>query len=248
MNVAAPTSVVVAEGTLHVLDVKEELASDSRRAPTDRPSPMARKGRVSSARISHAAPMDMEDDPLVVPRPVPRGFLRIVVVATALTIMIATAVMFRQSRARALPGTRAVVPATTDAPPPAAPPATALPVPPPPPDTTAEAVAPSTAPSAAPPPASAAAPVSVTPGGETPSAHALVAQAQQLLARGSYAHAVEVARRATVADPTNAEGWLTLGGAHEAGGNGAQARAAYRKCVELARGASVSECRALLAQ
>jgi cytochrome c-type biogenesis protein CcmH/NrfG len=82
---------------------------------------------------------------------------------------------------------------------------------------------------------------------DSPSPRTLVAQAEALLGRGSYAHAIEVAKRATAADPTNPEGWLTLGGAYGAQGNTSQARAAYHKCVDLAKGGGVRECKALLA-
>jgi cytochrome c-type biogenesis protein CcmH/NrfG len=75
-----------------------------------------------------------------------------------------------------------------------------------------------------------------------------VKQAQQLLDRGSFGRAAELARRATQTDPSYAEGWLTLGGAYAASGNTAQAHAAYRRCVDVAHGRGVSECRALLVE
>ena len=76
----------------------------------------------------------------------------------------------------------------------------------------------------------------------------LTKQAQRLLERGSAQRAAEVARRATAIDPSNAEAWLTLGAAYDAAGNRAQARLAYRNCVDSGRGPRVGECKALLAQ
>jgi predicted Zn-dependent protease len=75
-----------------------------------------------------------------------------------------------------------------------------------------------------------------------------VKEAQQLLERGSFGRAADLAHRATQTDPSYAEGWLTLGGAYAASGNTAQAHAAYRRCVDVAHGRGVSECRALLVE
>ena len=74
----------------------------------------------------------------------------------------------------------------------------------------------------------------------------LTQQAQGLLERGSASRAAEVARRATAADPSNVEAWLTLGAAYDASGNRAQAHGAYKNCVDTGRGPRVSECKALL--
>jgi len=76
----------------------------------------------------------------------------------------------------------------------------------------------------------------------------LVQQAQRLLERGSAARAAEVARKATTADPQNAEAWLTLGAAYDAAGNRAQAHFAYKNCVDSGRGSRVAECKALLGE
>jgi DNA-binding response OmpR family regulator len=76
----------------------------------------------------------------------------------------------------------------------------------------------------------------------------LTKQAQRLLERGATARAIEVARKATAADPTNAEAWLTLGAAYDAAGNRPQARLAYKNCVDNGRGARVGECKALLSE
>jgi Flp pilus assembly protein TadD len=57
-----------------------------------------------------------------------------------------------------------------------------------------------------------------------------------------------VARKATAADPSSAEAWLTLGAAYDAAGNRAQARLAYKNCVDNGRGARVGECKALLSE
>jgi Flp pilus assembly protein TadD len=69
-----------------------------------------------------------------------------------------------------------------------------------------------------------------------------------LLERGSASRATEVARRATSADPSNAEAWLTLGAAYDASGNRAQARLAYKNCVDNCQGPRVGECKALLGE
>ncbi len=74
----------------------------------------------------------------------------------------------------------------------------------------------------------------------------LVIRAQQYLESGSATHAVELAKRATTMDPTDAEAWLTLGAAYDAAGNHTKSRAAYEACGREARGARVSECRALV--
>jgi DNA-binding response OmpR family regulator len=82
---------------------------------------------------------------------------------------------------------------------------------------------------------------------DTPSqqsqAGSLVAQASRALAGGATARAVELARQATTAAPTDANAWLTLGAAYSAMGNASAARDAYRSCVAHARTPNVSECR-----
>jgi hypothetical protein len=69
--------------------------------------------------------------------------------------------------------------------------------------------------------------------------------AQRALDRGDTARAVELARQATSADPTNAEAWLTLGAAYEASGRASMARSAYQSCASRGKGERVGECRAL---
>jgi hypothetical protein len=215
---------------------------------------------VSLARMrppyAEASDDDEHGDLAAIPRPVPRAFLRVVVAATVVTLLVGSILLFRS---HAKPAHPVAADENTSVPPrePVAPvPSGAAPTP-------SEAVAPS---ASAPGGASASAAVRTSPAvdaspaspalppplpavaSDSPSAHSLVAQAQALLDRGSYARAAEVARRATQTDPSYAEGWLTLGGAYGAAGSTSQAHAAYRKCVELAKGRGVSECRALLAE
>jgi hypothetical protein len=72
--------------------------------------------------------------------------------------------------------------------------------------------------------------------------------AQRALESGDTAKAIDYARQATSADPTNTVAWLTLGAAYEASGRAALARTAYRNCAAQGRGDRVAECRALLTQ
>jgi hypothetical protein len=69
--------------------------------------------------------------------------------------------------------------------------------------------------------------------------------AQRALDRGDTGKAVDLARQATSADPSNAEAWLTLGAAYEATGRASLARAAYQSCAAHGKGERVGECRAL---
>jgi DNA-binding response OmpR family regulator len=101
-------------------------------------------------------------------------------------------------------------------------------------------------------PAIAANPPAAAPRGEAPlepspaaTRGSLVSQASQALASGAIARAVELARQATVANPADANAWLTLGAAYAASGNPAAAREAYRSCVAQARSANASECRTM---
>ena len=96
-------------------------------------------------------------------------------------------------------------------------------------------------------PAVSAGGTSEPPGASAESATHLVIRAQQYLESGSPSRAVEVARRATQTDPSDAEAWLTLGAAYDSAGNHAKSRAAYEACGRQAKGARVSECRALVA-
>lgn len=102
--------------------------------------------------------------------------------------------------------------------------------------------------SPAPPPRPSASAVSAQAQIEPQAGASLTQQAQRLLEHGSASRATEVARRATSADPSNAEAWLTLGAAYDASGNRAQARGAYKSCVDNCRGPRVGECKALLGE
>ncbi|MDP8999812.1 MAG: response regulator [Myxococcota bacterium] len=73
----------------------------------------------------------------------------------------------------------------------------------------------------------------------------LVALASKELANGAAKRAVDLARRATAANPADANAWLTLGAAYAASGNQTAARDAYRSCVAQAHSANLSECRML---
>jgi DNA-binding response OmpR family regulator len=73
----------------------------------------------------------------------------------------------------------------------------------------------------------------------------LVVQASHALAEGATAHAVDLGRQATAANPGDADAWLTLAAAYQASGNGGAARAAYASCVAEAKTADISECRVL---
>jgi tetratricopeptide (TPR) repeat protein len=231
---------------------------------------MTQRDRLSTARIRppyvEGVDAELHDDLHALPRPVPRAFLRLVIAASLVTIVVAAILALRQqSRAKtehsenreaegAAPHV-AAIPAPTSplpvAPAEPAPTAAASPgaggaV-----STLAASTSASSEPAEAPVPAASSASASAgTPAepSEGPSPRVLVARAQQLLARGSYSHAIDLARRATQADPSNSEGWLTLGGAYQASGSNGQARAAYKKCVQVARGSGVAECRALLAE
>jgi Tfp pilus assembly protein PilF len=72
--------------------------------------------------------------------------------------------------------------------------------------------------------------------------------AQKALDHGDTAQAIDLGRKATSVDPSNAEAWLTLGAAYEAAGRASLARGAYQSCVSHGKGERVAECRALLAQ
>jgi DNA-binding response OmpR family regulator len=74
---------------------------------------------------------------------------------------------------------------------------------------------------------------------------AIVRQANRALALGATERAMQLARQAVRTNPRDADGWLTLGAAWQASGDGAAAQEAYRNCIEQARTANVSDCRAL---
>jgi DNA-binding response OmpR family regulator len=74
---------------------------------------------------------------------------------------------------------------------------------------------------------------------------ALVRQANRALALGAIDRAMQLARQAVRSNPRDADGWLTLGAAWQATGDAAAAQEAYRNCIEQARTANVTDCRAL---
>jgi cytochrome c-type biogenesis protein CcmH/NrfG len=202
-----------------------------------------------------ASDAEGEEDLVVIPKSAP-SFVRVLVVLVIVALVLGTLFAVHQSHDKA----HAAIEAPVVAPAPRAattssPAATAAPASPvasdppvaiaPTPSGASGAVSADAAAAAS--AAAASASAAAAPVVDGPSPRALVAQAQALLARGSYTHAVEVARRATLADPSNPEGWLTLGGAYGANGNTSQAHSAYRKCIDLAHGSGVGECRALLA-
>lgn len=63
------------------------------------------------------------------------------------------------------------------------------------------------------------------------------------LNRGDNRQAADLAQRAVTADPTNSEGWITLGAARQGLRDETGAREAYRACVEQGRGRYVNDCR-----
>jgi DNA-binding response OmpR family regulator len=73
----------------------------------------------------------------------------------------------------------------------------------------------------------------------------MVAQASWALRSGALVKAVGLARQAVVANPKDADAWLTLAAAYQATGDGSAAHQAYRDCVSRAASANVSECRVL---
>ncbi|MGO9835234.1 MAG: response regulator [Polyangiaceae bacterium] len=81
-----------------------------------------------------------------------------------------------------------------------------------------------------------------------PGGGSLVVQASHALAEGAMAHAVDLGRQATGANPGDADAWLTLAAAYQASGNGGAARAAYASCVAQAKTPDISECRVLVGQ
>ena len=87
--------------------------------------------------------------------------------------------------------------------------------------------------------------------GETPleghdsAGSSIVTQANHALARGQTVRALALARQAVAANPDDADAWLTLGAACQAGGDVAGARDAYRTCLLRAHTANISECRLL---
>ncbi|MGO9836380.1 MAG: response regulator [Polyangiaceae bacterium] len=81
-----------------------------------------------------------------------------------------------------------------------------------------------------------------------PGGGSLLVQASHALAEGATAHAIDLGRQATAANPGDADAWLTLAAAYQASGNGGAAHGAYASCVAQARTPDVSECRVLAGQ
>lgn len=67
-----------------------------------------------------------------------------------------------------------------------------------------------------------------------------------LLNEDRYKEAADYAGRAAKADPTSSKAWVTLGAALQTLGDPAQAREAYRSCVEQGKGRFVRDCQAML--
>jgi DNA-binding response OmpR family regulator len=260
-----PASPVVLEQPATPRDLSVQVApiveeeTDPRHAPTLPPASMSPKGRVASGRPLPPYVEDVDtglDEELdAVPRrPVPRVVARVVIGVTLVTLVVGAALAVRHVRAKAHRAAEAALRAAQQPLP------MHVAVEPAPPPVTPEAAPSGGAAPASPPAAStpAASSSSAAPGhpatggggggGEGPGARSLVAQAQVYLDRGAYGRAVELARRATQADPTSAEAWLTLGGAYAASGSMGQARVAYQRCVDQAHGAAAAECKALLSQ
>jgi CheY-like chemotaxis protein len=105
------------------------------------------------------------------------------------------------------------------------------------------------------PPVVAATPGPIVPAGESalplsgPSQSkgrsALVVDAEQALLRGAIDRAVELATKATVETPEDANAWLALGAAHRAAHDPAAAREDYRNCVAHAVTFGTMDCRVL---
>ena len=73
-------------------------------------------------------------------------------------------------------------------------------------------------------------------------------KAKDFLDQGNYVSASIEAQAVIQGDPSQAEGWLVLGAAAQAQGKDAEAKRYYSECARRGRGASVEECRQLLAQ
>lgn len=73
----------------------------------------------------------------------------------------------------------------------------------------------------------------------------LVERAARALREGENSEAIDLARLATQTNPVDANAWLTLGAAYEAAGEKSNAIRAYARCVAMASGPDVAECRLL---
>jgi hypothetical protein len=81
--------------------------------------------------------------------------------------------------------------------------------------------------------------------GPAASAQALVKRAHAELGRGQAREAQRLASQAISLDPARAHGYIVLGGAHDALGDQAGKRAAFRACALRATDALVSTCKTL---
>ncbi len=70
-------------------------------------------------------------------------------------------------------------------------------------------------------------------------------QARALVGRGQMREAIPAAERAVLLDPEDAEMYLLQGAALQETGQWAKARAAFARCVALAKRGPTGECRAL---
>jgi hypothetical protein len=73
----------------------------------------------------------------------------------------------------------------------------------------------------------------------------LVRDAQNALLKGDTVHAMELAQKAVVTEPGDADGWLTLAAARKATGDLSGAAEAYKGCVAKAQTVGVTNCRVL---
>ena len=66
------------------------------------------------------------------------------------------------------------------------------------------------------------------------------------LNRGDNRRALEFGERAVSADPTNSQGWITVGAAKQGLHDTAGAHEAYRNCTERGQGRYVRDCRQMM--
>ncbi len=83
-------------------------------------------------------------------------------------------------------------------------------------------------------------------GGDAPSPAALREQALELLKRSRNPEAMNAARAALDADPTDAMPYLMLGSALQETGHWKEAHHTYELCLKSATKGMVDECRAML--
>jgi hypothetical protein len=73
----------------------------------------------------------------------------------------------------------------------------------------------------------------------------LVRDAQSALLKGDTVHAMELAQKAVLKEPGDADGWLTLAAARKASGDMSGAAEAYKACIAKAQTVGVMHCRVL---